>query len=91
MVTQLSFTTLKASWSRGNKGVMSLPIIDRFEGDMAVCEQDGKMVHIPRSAILGSAKEGDVLLETPEGYVVGQEATADRRKRIEKLMDDLWK
>lgn len=36
-------------------------IIDRFEGDFAVCEmQDGKIVNIPK-IILDNATEGDIV------------------------------
>ncbi len=66
-------------------------IIDRFEGGFAICEQDGEIVHLPRSLILGDAREGDVLKQVPEGYVVDEECTAARRKRIEELVKDLWK
>ncbi|MGI6357917.1 MAG: DUF3006 domain-containing protein [Bacillota bacterium] len=66
-------------------------IIDRFEGEFAVCERDGEMINIPRHLIPGGAQEGDVLQETPDGYVVDEEATAVRRKRIVALMKDLWK
>lgn len=36
-------------------------IIDRFEGDFAVCEVDeGKFINIPRE-LVGAAKEGDAI------------------------------
>lgn len=66
-------------------------IIDRFEGEFAVCEHDGEMINIPRSLILGDAQEGDVLKQVPEGYVVDDESKAARRKRIEDLMKSLWR
>jgi len=38
-------------------------IIDRFEGDYAVCEKEGRtMVDIERNKIPAEAKEGDALL-----------------------------
>ena len=36
-------------------------IIDRFEETIAVIETDDGMTEIPRSQILGDAREGDIL------------------------------
>ncbi len=41
-------------------------IIDRFEGDIAVVECEGKMLNIPR-ALVGDAGEGDAVMITPAG------------------------
>ena len=41
-------------------------IIDRFEGDIAVVECEGKMMNIPR-ALVGGAHEGDAVMITPVG------------------------
>ncbi|GAW92476.1 DUF3006 domain-containing protein [Calderihabitans maritimus] len=61
--------------------------IDRFEGDMAVIEYNGKTFDLPRSLLPKEAKEGDVLKLSIE---VDKEETEKRRKKIEKLMDDLF-
>ncbi|MDR3552467.1 MAG: DUF3006 domain-containing protein [Clostridia bacterium] len=66
-------------------------IIDRFEGDYAVCEEDGaKMRNIPRSLLPPGAKEGDVL--APEGgrFRVDEQGTQARRRRIDGLMKDIF-
>jgi len=66
-------------------------IIDRFEGEYAVCEQqDGTFIHIERSQIADAAKEGDVLVRTGDCYRVDAEATAARRAHIRNLFDGLF-
>lgn len=65
-------------------------IIDRFEGEYAVCEDDEKQVLIEKSKLLSNAKEGDVLEKTPQGYVVNVAETEIRREKINALQNDLW-
>lgn len=61
-------------------------IIDRFEGEYAVCElEDLRMVNIPKEALPHDAKEGDRIQVT-----IDTEGTTDRKKNITKLMDDLF-
>ncbi len=61
-------------------------IIDRFEGSFAVVElSDMTFADMPVSLVPEGAKEGDVL-----SIKIDKEETENRRKRIEKLMDDLW-
>lgn len=67
-------------------------IIDRFEGDFAVCEgEDGCMENIARDLLPEDGKEGDCLLWTEEGgYQIDSEASDKRRERIERLMESLF-
>ena len=67
-------------------------IIDRFEGDFAVCEcaDRTQMQDIPRHLIPPDAREGTVLTEIDGQYVIDLEATAARTERISHLMDSLW-
>ena len=59
-------------------------IIDRFEGEFAVCEADNQTFNLPK-AIFENAKEGDVyLIEKDEGE------TSASRKRIERKLKDLF-
>lgn len=61
-------------------------IIDRFEGNFAVVElPDMTFADMPISLVPKGTKEGDVL-----SIKIDKEETENRRKRIEKLMDDLW-
>ena len=61
-------------------------IIDRFEGGFALVElEDKRIINMPQELIPKNAQEGDVLW-----IKVDKEATAARKRRIDKLMDDLW-
>jgi tetrahydromethanopterin S-methyltransferase subunit B len=66
-------------------------IIDRFEGDFAVCEkEDRTMMDIEKSKIPTTAKEGDVLNITNDRITIDVEETKKRKKEIEELTKDLW-
>ena len=66
-------------------------IIDRFEGNYAVCEkEDRSMVDIKKSKIPGIAKEGDVLSINNDVIIIDVEETQKRRRKVEKLTKDLW-
>lgn len=66
-------------------------IIDRFDGNYAVCEtEERKMINVEKSKLPGHAKEGDVLIVKNGIYNIDIGSTNDRRKAIEKLMDDVW-
>lgn len=67
-------------------------IVDRFEGDYAVCEkEDRTMMNIPKKDIIGVAKEGDVLQIEGEQITIDQEATENRKNEIADLVKGLWK
>ena len=65
-------------------------IIDRFEDGFAVCECCGEIICVPRSLIPEGAKEGDVLTESENGYIVDSDETERKRAEINKLLNDLW-
>jgi len=66
-------------------------IIDRFEGEYAVCEkEDRTMLDIKRINIPTRAKEGDVLNICQDKITIDVEETAKRKAAIEKLSKDLW-
>lgn len=70
---------------------MSRVIIDRIEGDTAVCELPGReMRRIPLSRLPEGAREGDCLRAVGEGYVIDREETARRRRdaadRLRRLL-----
>lgn len=63
-------------------------IIDRFEGDFAVCEKEDKtMVNIPNELLPKEAKEGNVLTIN---ISIDAEETEKRKKLIEDLTKDIW-
>jgi hypothetical protein len=66
--------------------------IDRFEGEFAVCEQEDRtMINILKENIPPEAKEGDILIIEEDSISIDITGTAERKKRINRLMDDLWK
>lgn len=61
-------------------------ILDRFEGDFAILELDvGEVVSVPK-VLVGNASEGDVIKISIE-----KEETRKRKKKIEELMEDVFK
>ena len=65
--------------------------IDRFEGQYAICEKENlDMINIKRDKLPIEAKEGDILIIEGETIKIDNKETQKRKKRIEKLMDDLW-
>lgn len=74
---------------------MDMLIIDRFEGEYAVCEksEDGetKMVHIAKVMLPRNAREGDCLTgDGAGGWVIDGAATIRRRREIAERMNDLY-
>lgn len=67
-----------------------LGIIDRFEGDIAVVELDGKTQDYPKSLFPKSAKVGDVVEINGDKIIVLQDKTDKLRKEIEELMEEVW-
>ena len=66
-------------------------IVDRFEGEYAVCEKEDKtMIDIERSKIPAEAKEGDALLVEDNKIIIDEEETKKREERIKDLTKDLW-
>jgi hypothetical protein len=66
-------------------------IIDRFEGDYAVCEcETGEFVNIRRNLIAEDAGEGDIIVWSEASYLVDSERTAARKQSIRKKANRLF-
>lgn len=65
-------------------------IIDRFEGDFAVCEINGKIKSINKKLLPENAKEGDCLKKRKGKYEIDTDATSLRRQEIIDLQNSLW-
>jgi hypothetical protein len=67
-------------------------IIDRFEGNSAVCEKDDKtIVNIPKYRLPLDCREGDCLIMDSDGmYQKDDEAAKNRKKRICDKMNHLF-
>jgi hypothetical protein len=67
-------------------------IIDRFEGNYAVCESEDKSTDlVPKYKLPLGCKEGDCLVQDSEGmYQRDTEATKTKEKRIWDKMNRLF-
>lgn len=70
-------------------------IIDRFEGEYAVCElsnNDSEITRIliERDKLPESAKEGDVIVANGNGYSIDDKQTSQRRNVIIGLSESLF-
>ena len=60
--------------------------IDRFEEEWAVLQDDdGNSRQVKRTALPSHVRQGDVLLETAEGYTLDAAETSRRRERARRL------
>jgi hypothetical protein len=69
-------------------------IVDRFEGDYAVCECEGKAepVILPKGRIDGQAREGSIIIYDDSSglYKYDAAATAERTAYIKALAKKIW-
>lgn len=66
-------------------------VIDRFEGDFAVCEkEDRTMLNVKRNKLPANAKEGDVLIIEGDTTRIDSTETTKRKKATQKLMENVW-
>ena len=66
-------------------------IVDRFEGNIAVCEDENKnFINIPKYKLPLETKEGDCLVEKYGFFKIDVEETVSRKDRIKKKMENLF-
>lgn len=65
-------------------------VIDRFEGDYAVMEIEGRMQNVPWRELPAGVREGDVLDYVDRQWLLQPAATAEVKKKIDKLAEELW-
>lgn len=65
-------------------------IIDRREGESFVCEDENENKVIIPCVQVENAAEGDIIEYNNGVYTVLAEETAERRKKINRLLDSLW-
>ncbi|MCI8965835.1 MAG: DUF3006 domain-containing protein [Clostridia bacterium] len=78
---------------------MKMYIIDRFEGDFAVCENynidedsDIKIENIKKELIPEDAKEGDIIVVNNDNQIyIDYQQTKIRKQKIEELRKRLTK
>lgn len=65
--------------------------IDRFEGDVAVCEVGvGVFADVPRARLPIEAREGSVVVEHNGKWELDEEAAEERKKRIQQKAERLF-
>ncbi len=66
-------------------------IIDRFEGEYAVCEQEDRtMINIEVIKLPQEAREGDVLKIDGDRIYIDKNETEKRKQNVEQILDSLW-
>lgn len=66
-------------------------IVDRIENYYVILETESNdLINIEKSDIIGSVKEGDILIKKDGLYFIDYEATNLRREKINKMMKGLW-
>jgi len=66
-------------------------IIDRFAGDIAICEiEEGGHEHVSRAELPAKAREGSVLVWVEGKWALDLQAEQARRAKLLKLQEDLF-
>lgn len=68
-------------------------IVDRFEGEFAVCEdqESGEQIDIAKSELSDDVHEGDVIFKSGEVFLTDSEKTKERKELIKRKFENLWK
>ncbi|WP_101910638.1 DUF3006 domain-containing protein [Marasmitruncus massiliensis] len=66
-------------------------IIDRFEGEFAICEDETGVMHdIKKTLLPANAVVGDCFEEINGAYVLDPQETVRRRETIRSKLESLW-
>lgn len=65
-------------------------ILDRFEGNFAVIEDNGVMKNIPKELVDKKATEGSVIIKKGDKYFLDEKNSAARRNEIAELQNSLF-
>ena len=65
-------------------------IIDRISEGIAVIEDGESRFEVSAEMLSEDVKEGDAVVLCGDKYVRDENATAERRKKIIELQNDLW-
>lgn len=71
----------------------NLFVLDRIEGNTAICENmgNGEIINIDKNLIEKNVKAGDVLKFQDDKYLIDVEKSLTRREEINKKAEKLWK
>lgn len=77
--------------SPGRDSIGNIEYIDRFEGNYAIVEFEGrKMKDILKSELASGAQEGDDIVLVNGKYQVDQDEMQRRKTEIAKLTENMW-
>lgn len=66
-------------------------VIDQIVCDIATIEvEDGHTIEYPKHLLPGEAEVGDVVHINGNVITIDKQATTERRKKVDKLMDELF-
>ena len=66
-------------------------VIDRFEDNFAVCEDESQnFVDIEKAKLPKDAREGDIIIVNGDMITVDKESTKARKKEVQDLFDSLF-
>lgn len=66
-------------------------IIDRFEDNFAVCEDENQnFVDVEKAKLPKDAREGDIIIVNGDKITVDKESTKARKKEVQDLFDSLF-
>ncbi|MBE6761448.1 MAG: DUF3006 domain-containing protein [Ruminococcaceae bacterium] len=65
-------------------------VLDRFEGNFAVIEDDGNIKNVPKNLIDEAVTEGSVIFKKGDKYFLDEKNSAARRKKIAELQNSLF-
>lgn len=85
-----SFSNNLENYIRSNNLKLS---VDRFEGDIAICEnlQTGEMIDVEKSLLPLNTKEGSILKYENGNYVLDFETTTQKQENIKNMVNNLFK
>lgn len=65
--------------------------IEKIENDIAVCENDdGETLKLKLSQLPPNVKEGDILIQSDEGFTLDLDETQARRRKMAELQKNIF-
>lgn len=65
--------------------------VEKIENDIAVCENDdGETLKLKLSQLPPNVKEGDILIQSDEGFTLDLDETQARRRKMAELQKNIF-
>lgn len=90
---KIEITTFMEEISERLKQMEEELVIDRFEGEVAICEdrKTGEKMEIRKEQLEEGIREGSVIKKENGKYVQMKEKQKEIQERIEEKMKQIWK